>query len=164
MALKVIEGGVEALGAVTAMVAEAGAAGTLWTFARFRRDKRKSVTLENVAADAAIGARMTLNDAGRFAFYSHGGQWILCGFSRAATIEIASVANDPAAIAADAIRTPAKRKMLLGVALCFTIIGLFFAFDMIKAGRATLRANPAPKRPSDKRLTRALKGQLFWPF
>jgi hypothetical protein len=45
-----------------------------------------------------------------------------------------------------------------------TIIGLFFGPDMIKAGYAVLRANPPPHRPGNKRLTRALKGELYWPF
>jgi hypothetical protein len=70
----------------------------------------------------------------------------------------------PAAIAADAIRLPAKRKILLGILLIPTIIGLFFAVDMIRTARRTLQDNPAPRRPSDARVTRALKGQFFWPL
>ena len=75
----------------------------------------------------------------------------------------ASVIYVPAAIAADAMRLPAKRKIFWGVVLIPTIIGLFFAFDMIRAGRATLKQHPAPKRPSEARLTASLKGQ-WWRF
>jgi hypothetical protein len=52
----------------------------------------------------------------------------------------------------------------LGILLIPTIIGLFFAIDMIRTARRTLRNNPAPRRPSDARVTRALKGQFFWPL
>jgi len=164
MALKVIEGVVEEVGHPSPVAGEAGQAWTMWAFIRFNRTKQKPLTLEQVVADAAMGARVVAREAGRFAFYRHEGRLVLCGFAGTRGIEIAKLESDPAAIAADAIRLPAKRKILLGVVLIPTIIGLFFAFDMIKAGRATLKAHPAPKRPGDRRLTRALKGQLYWPF
>lgn len=164
MALRMIEGRVEELGPATALVAEAGQTGRSWAFVTFSQGKRRPVTLENVVADQAIGAHILGQHAGRFAFYAHKGQSILCGFSGKDGIELATLANDPAALAAEAIRLPAKRKILLGIVLIPTIIGLFFAFDMIKAGRRTLRENPAPKRPPDARVTRALKGQFYWPL
>jgi hypothetical protein len=164
MALKMIEGQVEELGPSTALAAEAGQTGTSWTFVRFSQRKRRPVTLERVIADQTIGARLASKQAGRFAFYTHAGQSILCGFAGSDGIELATLGNDPAAIAADAIRLPAKRKILLGILLIPTIIGLFFAVNMISTARRTLRENPAPRRPSDARVTRALKGQFFWPL
>jgi hypothetical protein len=165
MALRMIEGQVEELGPATALVAEAGQTGTSWTFVTFSQRKRRPVTLEKVVADPTIGARLVAKQAGRFAFYSHDGQSVLCGFAGSeGDIELAALANDPAAIAADAIRLPAKRKILLGILLIPTIIGLFFAVDMIRTARRTLQDNPAPRRPSDARVTRALKGQFFWPL
>lgn len=164
MALKVLDGIVDQLGPASPLGPEGGSTGTAWAFVRFNRNKRKSVTLEQVVADLTMGAHLAVRQAGRFAFYSHDNGHVLCGFAGPAGIEIATLANDPAAIAADAVRMPAKRKIFWGVVLIPTIIGLFFAFDMIKAGRATLRENPAPKRPGEKKLRRALKGQLYWPF
>jgi hypothetical protein len=122
------------------------------------------VVMNDVIADATIGARIALKQTGRFAFYPYGKQFILCGFSGSEGVELATLANDPAAIEADVARLPAKRKILLGVILIPTIVGMFFAFDMIKSGRATLREHPAPKRPPERRLTRALKGQFYWPL
>lgn len=164
MALKVIRGVIDQLGPTSAILAEAGQTGTAWAFVRFNRATRKPVTLEQVVADPAMGARLAVRQTGRFAFYLFEKRFVLCGFAGPDGIEIAKAESDPAAIAVAAIRTPAKRKILLGVVLIPTIIGLFFAFDMIKAGRATLREYPAPERPSDKRVTRALQGKLYWPF
>ena len=53
---------------------------------------------------------------------------------------------------------------MLGFVMIPTIIGLFFGPGMIKDGYAVLRANPPPHRPGNKRLMRALKGELYWPF
>lgn len=164
MALKVIEGVVAELGPATPLNSETGPTGTRWAFVRFDRTGRKPVTLANVVADPAIGACIVPQQAGRFAFYPHNGQLVLCGLAGGAWLLKAAAANDPAVVAAEAIRLPAKRKIFWGIVMIPTIIGLFFAFDMIRAGRAVLRENPAPKRPSDKRLTRALKGQFYWPF
>lgn len=164
MALRMIEGQVEELGPATRLGAEARETGTSWAFVKFSQRKRRPVTIEKVVADQSVGARLAVNQAGRFALYSHDGQSILCGFAGSDVIELAALANDPAAIAAEAIRAPARRKIFWGVVLIPTIIGLFFAFDIIKAGRRTLRENPAPKRPGEARVTRALKGQFFWPF
>ena len=164
MALKVIEGVVEEFGLATALVSEAGPTGMAWTFVRFGQRKQKPATLEKVVADEALGAHLAVGQAGRFAFFPHDRQFVLCGFAGAEGIEIATAASDPASLAAETIRLPAKRKIFWGVVLIPTLIGLFFAPDMIKAGRAILRQNPAPRRPGDRKLTRALKGQLYWPF
>ena len=164
MALKVIRGVIDQLGPVSPIVADAGQTGNVWAFVRFNRATRKPVTLEQVVADAAISSHITTRQTGRFAFYAFENRFVLCGFAGPGGVEVAKAESDPASIAAEAIRTPAKRKILLGVVLIKTIIGLFFAFDMIKAGRATLREHPAPKRPSDKRVIRALQGTLYWPF
>ncbi len=164
MALKIIKGVIGEAGAASALASETGPTGTSWNFVRFSQPNRRPVILNRVVADKTLGPRVAPQQAGRFAFYPHEGQSILCGFSNAEGVEIAAAASDPAAIAAEATRTPAKRKIFWGVLLIPTIVGMFFAFDMIKAGRATLREHPAPKRPGDKRLTRALKGQLYWPF
>ncbi|MBK8838827.1 MAG: hypothetical protein IPO30_09060 [Hyphomonadaceae bacterium] len=122
------------------------------------------MTLEQVVADAVSGAHIAARQTGRFAFYVIQKRFVLCGFAGPGGIEIAKAESDPAAIAAEAIRTPAKQKVLSGALLIPTIIGLFFAFGMIKAGRATLREYPAPDRPSDKRVIRALQRKLYWPF
>lgn len=164
MALKIIEGVVEEIGEASSLSSETGPAGTVWSFVRFGRGKRSVVTLERVMADPAMSKHVALKQAGRFALYPYDGQLVLCGFAGPAGIEIATREADPAAMQADVIRLPAKRKVLLGFLLIPTIIGLFFAFDMIKAGRATLREHPAPKRPPEVRVTRALKGQFYWPF
>lgn len=164
MTLKVIEGVVEELGPTTALVSETGPTGTAWGFVRFSRGKQQPATLEQVVADQALGAHLIVGQTGRFAFYSHDKQFVLCGFGGTEGVEIAAAASDPASIAAAAIRLPAKRKIFWGVVLIPTIIGLFFAFDMIKAGRTTLRETPTPRRPNDSKLTRALKGQFYWPF
>lgn len=164
MALRIISGVIEEIGAVSGLSRADGPTGLSWTFVRFRRERRRTVVMNDVIADATIGARLALQQTGRFAFYPYGKRFILCGFAGSGGFELATLAKDPAAIEAEAIRTPAKRKILLGVMLIPTIIGLFFAFDMIKAGRATLREHPAPKRPPEGRLTRALKGQFYWPL
>ncbi|GEM_PF-2116988 len=164
MALKVLNGVVDQLGPASPLGAEGAATGTEWAFVRFNRASRKAVTLERVVADLTMGAHLAVRQAGRFAFYSYDNRLVLCGFAGPEGIEIATLANDPAALAAEAVRMPAKRKIFWGVVLIPTIIGLFFAFDMIKAGRATLRENPAPRRPGEKKVVRALKGQLYWPF
>ncbi|MFT3722379.1 MAG: hypothetical protein QM773_02245 [Hyphomonadaceae bacterium] len=161
MALKIVEGAVAELGEATALASEAGPTGISWSFVRFDRGQRAAVTLERVMADPVMAKRIAPKQAGRFAFYLFDRQLVLCGFAGAGGIEIAKLESDPAAIAADAIRLPAKRKIFWGVVLIPTIIGLFFAFDMIRAGRAKLKANPAPKRPSDERVTARLKGQ-WW--
>ncbi|RYY92453.1 MAG: hypothetical protein EON61_26345 [Alphaproteobacteria bacterium] len=160
MALKIIEGAVDAVGTATALPD----GGTSWDSVRFSRGRKKPVTLGNVMADPKVGARIAVGQMGRFAFYAHTDKFILCGFSGSHGIEIVGLEDDPAAIAAAAIRTPAKRKVLLGFMMIPTIIGLFFGPGMIKAGYAVLRANPPPHRPGNKRLTRALKGELYWPF
>lgn len=164
MALKVLDGIVDQLGPATPLGPEGASTGAQWAFVRFNRARRGPVTLEQVIADHALSARLTDRQAGRFAFYSHDNRFVLCGFAGPAGLEIATPASDPAALAADLVRLPAKRKIFWGVALIPTLVGLFFAFDMIKAGRATLRDNPAPRRPDARRLRRALKGQLYWPF
>lgn len=162
MALKIVEGAVAELGEASAINSEAG--GLSWDFVKFSRGQRKPVTLARVMADPKVGTHIKPGQMGRFAFYSHAGQFILCGFAGSHGIEIVGLEDDPAAIAAALVRTPAKRKILLGALLIPTIVGLFFGPDMIKAGRAVLKANPAPRRPGTLRLTRALKGQLYWPF
>jgi len=164
MALKVLQGVIDQLGPASPLGPDGGSTGTEWAFVRFNRTGRKPVTLEQVVADLMIGTHITARQAGRFAFYSHDNRQVLCGFAGPAGIEIATLANDPAAMAAAAVRMPAKRKIFWGVVLIPTLIGLFFAFDMIKAGRATLRENPAPRRPGETKVRRALKGQLYWPF
>lgn len=164
MALKIITGVVEELGPAQVLTAEAGPAGTRWAFVRFSANRQKPVKLEDVIADPVLGAHLAVQKAGRFAFYPHDGQFVLCGFAGPDGLVIATAESDPALAAANVIRLPAKRKIFWGIVLIPTLIGLFFAFDMIKAGRAVLRANPAPRRPNDGNLTRALKGQLYWPF
>lgn len=161
MALKIIEGSVAEIGAATALPDNGG---TSWAFVRFSRGRKKPMTLRDVMADPKVGARIHQGQLGKFAFYSHAEKFILCGFAGSHGIEIVGLEDDPAAIAAAAIRTPAKRKILLGAVMIPTIIGLFFGPGMIKAGYAVLRANPPPHRPGNKRLTRALKGQIYWPF
>lgn len=161
MAVKIVEGVVAELGEQSALASEAAPTGVSWSFVRFERDKGPTIRLERVAADQVIGKRIALKQAGRFAFYPFDGQLILCGFAGVDGIEIATLESDPAAIAANVIRLPAKRKIFWGVVLIPTIIGLFFAFDMIKAGRATLKAHPAPKRPGDGLIAGRLKGE-WW--
>jgi hypothetical protein len=160
MALKIIEGSVDAVGTATALPD----GGTSWESVRFSRGRKKPVTLDNVMADPKVGARITVGQMGRFAFYAHNGKFILCGFSGSHGIEIVGLEDDPAAREAESFRTPAKRKIMLGVVMIPTIVGLFFGPDMIKSGRAVLKAHPAPRRPGRLRLTRALKGELYWPF
>ena len=163
MALKIVEGAVADLGVATALAGETGPTGMRWSFVRFDRGPRAAVMLERVMADPVMSGHVAAKEAGRFAFYRFDGQLILCGFAGPEGLEIAKMENDPAAIAADAIRLPAKRRMFWGLVLIPTIIGLFFAFDMIRAGRATLKAHPAPRRPSDDRVTAGLKGE-WWRF
>jgi len=160
MALKIIDGSVEEIGAATSLPD----GGTSWDFVRFSRGRKKPLTLRDVMADAKVGAHIKTGQLGKFAFYAYAGKFVLCGFAGSHGIEIVGLEDDPAAIAAAAIRTPAKRKVLLGFVMIPTIIGLFFGPGMIKDGYAVLRANPPPHRPGAKRLTRALKGQLYWPF
>lgn len=164
MALKLVHGVIDELGPASAIVAEAGQTGTMWAFVRFNRGSRSPMTLERVVADTAMSAHLTVQQAGRFAFYPHENRLVMCGFAGPAGIDIAKLESDPAAIAAEAIRTPAKRKIFWAVLLIPTIIGLVVAIDMIKAGRAVLREHPAPKRPGINRLTRALQGKFYWPF
>ena len=161
MALKIIEGSVDEIGAAKAL---ADASGLAWDFVRFSRGRKTPVTLRDVMADAKVGAHIRRGQMGKFAFYAHAGKFILCGFAGSHGVEIGGLEDDPAAIAAAAIRTPAKRKVMLGYLAIPTIVGLFFAPAMIKAGTDVLRANPPPHRPGTKRLTRALKGELYWPF
>lgn len=161
MALKIIEGSVDELGEASELP---DGGGTSWAFVRFSRGRRKPMTLRDVMADPKVGARLHKGQLGKFAFYNHAETFILCGFAGSHGIEIVGLEDDPAAIAAAAIRTPAKRKVLLGFVMIPTIIGLFFGPGMIKDGYAVLRANPPPHRPGNKRLTRALKGQIYWPF
>lgn len=163
MALKIVEGAIAELGKESALVSETGPTGASWAFVQFERPGKQALRLERVTADPVIGKHVALKQAGRFAFYPFDGQLILCGFAGQDGIEIAKAESDPAAIAADAMRLPAKRKIFWGVVLIPTIMGLFFAFDMIRAGRATLKQHPAPKRPSEARLTASLKGQ-WWRF
>lgn len=164
MALMIIEGVVEEVGPATALTSETGPTGTSWAFVRFSRNKGKPTTLERVLADTKLGARVVPAQAGRFAFYAHEGKLVLCGYAGPDGIEITPSANDPAEIAAEAIRLPAKRKIFWGGVLCVTILGLVHGLAMIKAGRKTLSHHPVPRRPGDQRLTRALEGRWFWPF
>ena len=161
MALKIIEGSVDEIGAATTLPDNGG---TSLAFVRFSRGRKRPVTLRDVMADPKVGSRIHPGQMGKFAFYSHAGKFILCGFAGSHGIEIVGLEDDPAAIAAAAVRTPAKRKVLLGFVMIPTIIGLFFGPGMIKDGYAVLRANPPPHRPGNKRLTRALKGHIYWPF
>ncbi len=163
MALKIVEGAVAGLGETSALFCEARPTGTVWSFVTFERSQRPTLRLERVVADEAIGKHVTLKQAGRFAFYPFDGQLVLCGFAGTDGVEIAKLESDPAAIAADAVRLPAKRKIFWAIVLIPTIIGLFFAFDMIRAGRATLKAHPAPKRPTDGRVAARLRGE-WWRF
>lgn len=164
MALMIIEGAVAEVGPATPLVSETGPTGTSWAFVRFTRIKGKPTTLERVVADTKVGVRVVPEQAGRFAFYSHDGQLVLCGYAGPNGIEITPSASDPAEIAAEAIRLPAKRKVFWGGILCLTVLGLVHGLAMIKTGRKTLSQHPAPRRPSDERLTRALQGRWFWPF
>ncbi|MEQ1780560.1 MAG: hypothetical protein ABMA14_04310 [Hyphomonadaceae bacterium] len=164
MALMIVEGVVEEVGPATPLASESGTTGASWTFVRFSRGKRKPTTLERVAADARVGARIAPGQAGRFAFYAHKGQLILCGYAGPDGIEITPAASDPAELAAEAARLPAKRKIFWGGLLCLTILGLVHGLGMIKAGRKTLSQHPVPRRPGDGQLKRALEGRWFWPF
>lgn len=164
MALMIVEGVVEEVGPATLLVSETGPTGTSWTFVRFSRGKRKPTTLERVMGDVRLGARIAPKQAGRFAFYAHQGQLILCGYAGTDGIEITPAASDPAELAAEAARLPAKRKIFWGGLLCITILGLVHGLAMIKSGRKTLSQHPVPRRPRDAQLTRALQGRWFWPF
>ena len=174
MALMIVDGVVEEVGPATPLVSETGQTdaswagaswtGASWTFVRFSRGKRKPTTLERVAADARVGARIAPKQAGRFAFYAHQGQLILCGYAGPDGLEITPATSDPAELAAEAARLPAKRKIFWGGLLCLTILGLVHGVAMIKAGRKTLSQHPIPRRPGDNQLKRALEGRWFWPF
>jgi hypothetical protein len=80
VALKVIEGVVEEFGLATALVSEAGPTGMAWTFVRFSQRQQKPARLGKVVADQALGARLVVGQAGRFALLRHAGQFVLCGF------------------------------------------------------------------------------------
>jgi hypothetical protein len=95
VALKVIEGVVEAPGLATVLVSEAGPTGMAWTFPSISQRQQKPATLEKVVADLAFGAHLALGQAGRFAVFPHDGQFVLCGFARAGGLEIATAASDP---------------------------------------------------------------------
>ena len=100
MALKVLNGVVDQLGPASPLGAEGAATGTEWAFVRFNRASRKAVTLERVVADLTMGAHLAVRQAGRFAFYSYDNRLVLCGFAGPEGIEIATLANDPGALAA----------------------------------------------------------------
>src|SRR5690349_8709215 len=135
MALKIVDGAITGIGPASPLASETGPSGASWDFVAFDRGERPALRLERVMADHQIGARIVLKQAGRFAFYRFEDRQVLCGFAGPDGIELASATNDPVAIAADVIRLPAKRKIFWGVLMIPTIIGLFFAFDMIRAGR-----------------------------
>jgi len=162
--LKIIEGAVDGVGDATPMTSETGPTGVSYAFVRFARLKRKPVTLDNVVADTVVGGCIAPGNAGRFAFYSHGKQSILCGFSDGNSVKLVPETQDPVAMEADIPRTAAKRKIFFGILLIPTIIGIVHGFEMIRRGRFELADNPAPKRPSEARLTLALTRRRIWPF
>lgn len=160
--MKIIDGAIAELGLATPLASldlasdQPRPIGARFAFARLQMARDRSVRLEQVLAGAGLAARLVVGSTGRFAFYRHGESHVLCGFSDGAMIEIASAEEDPAAIEAEAQRTRGKRKIAFGVVLIPTIIGLFFAPDLIRAGRAILRANPRPRRPSEGKIRRKL--------
>jgi hypothetical protein len=100
---------------------------------------------------------IAIQGAGRFAFYKHGERHVLCGYSDGERTQLGEATSDPVAIEAEAQRTRGKRKIFLGVVLIPTIIGLFFAPDIIRSGRHILKANPRPKRPAEEAIRKVLE-------
>lgn len=164
MGLKIIEGAVDGIGEATPMTSTAGPTGVIYASVRWTRTGRKPVTLTDVVTDILVGACIETGRTGRFAFYSHRKLSILCGFADAGGVQIVTEAQDPVAIRTDIPRTAAKRKIFLGILLIPTIIGMVHGFEIIRRGRHELADNPAPKRPSDAKLTRALTRRRLWPF
>ncbi len=107
MALKVFQGVIDQLGPASPLGPDGAPTGTEWAFVRLNRASRKPVKVEQVVADLTIGACIAVRQTGRFAFYLHDHRRVLCGFAGPAGIEIATLANDPEAIAAAAVRLPA---------------------------------------------------------
>jgi hypothetical protein len=130
--------------------------GTAYTYLGFARAGGKTTLVENVVCASMLADAIAIKNAGRFAFYKHGERQVFCGFSDGEQTKLVEAAEDPVAIEAEAQRTLGKRKIFLGVVLIPTIIGLFFAPQIIKAGRAILKDNPRPKRPKDEAIRQAL--------
>jgi hypothetical protein len=163
MSLKIIEGAIAGIGDMTPVssadptTGEARPTGAHYALLRLQRSRGRTETINRVLADAAMGACIVAGAAGRFAFYTHRETFVLCGFSDGDRTLIASAAQDPAGIAADARRTLAKRKIFFGVVMIPTIILISFGIDKLKEGRRMLKENPRPRRPSEAKIRRRLE-------
>ena len=162
MALKIIEGVIAEAGeavqlsSVDPVTGETRATGATYAWLRLAKSQGRTVRLDQVLVDAAMAACVREGAAGRFVFYTHQRSLVLCGFSDGERTIIASEAHDPAAIAADAQRTLAKRKIFFGVVMIVTIVLISFGIDRLKLGQRMLKHNPSPKRPDDAKIRRKL--------
>jgi hypothetical protein len=163
MALKIIEGVVAEAGeavllsSVDPATDEARTTGAGYAWLRLEKPRGRSVKLERVLVDVAMAACASVGAAGRFVFYTHQRSLVLCGYSDGERTIIASEAKDPAAIAADAHRTRAKRKIFFGGLMIATIILISFGIDQLRLGRRMLKDNPRPRRPSEAKIRRKLQ-------
>ena len=107
--------------------------------------------------DAAMGAGVTAGAAGRFVFYRRQQTLVLCGFSDGERMFVANPEQDPAALAADAQRTLAKRKIFFGGMMILTIVLISFGVDKLRQGRGMLKDHPRPKRPSEATIRHKLE-------
>jgi len=162
-AVKIVEGLIADIGEMSelstadVLTNEVLRTGSAYAYLEFAQAGAKSTLVERVVCPAMLGDVIAITSAGRFAFYKHGERQILCGYSDGERTSLVEARLDPVAIEAEAQRTRGKRKIILGVALIPTIIGLFFAPDIIRAGRNMLKANPRPKRPSEEAIGKALQ-------
>jgi hypothetical protein len=163
MSLKIIEGAIADIGEATPLSSvdptsgEARPTGVRYAWLRIQKPRGRTETIDRVSVDMAMSACIAAGAAGRFAFYAHRETFVLCGFSDGGRTLIASEAQDPAAIAADAQRTLAKRKIFFGVVMIPTIILISFGIDKLKEGRRMLKENPRPRRPSEVNIRRRLE-------
>jgi hypothetical protein len=162
MSLRIIDGVIGEVGEAAELATsdpttdERRVTGRSFAHVRIDRARGKTEIVQQVSADAALAGFIATGSTGRFAFYNHGPQSVLCGFSDGSNVHIAAATDDPLAIEIDAQRTRGKRKILIGIVMIPTIIGLFFFDSWIRAGRAILKANPRPRRPSEEKLRRKL--------
>jgi hypothetical protein len=150
-------GGASELSTADVLTNEVRRTGTAYAYLGFARAGAKSALVEHVICPSTLADVIAIKSAGRFAFYKHGEHHVLCGYSDGERTQLGEATSDPVALEAEAQRTRGKRKILIGVILVPTIIGLFFAPDIIRAGRQILKANPRPKRPADAAIRKALE-------
>lgn len=126
--------------------------GNRHTHVEFRASDGTTTVLRSVLSDSILGAYLTPENSGRFAFYTYKEHSVLCGHADHERTATLSISDDPCLANCRKMRFLATLCLVIGILGLILIIGLgiiIFALIMFKS-------NPKPIRPTEIEIRSAL--------